>query len=187
MKSKFSSKIINGTLKIYEEKIWHWNNNQAGYITLYIPEDMNLKEIDIDNGAGRVVIDSINVREIDLDHGAGAIEIVNSKFDKADINGGAGKIEIKSSVLNNVELSAGVGRVSIEAEITGDSKIECGVGGVDVVLNGEKEDYKIVAEKGIGSLKIEGKSISDEHTYGVGRNRIRVEGGVGSINIDFDD
>ena len=178
MKSKFSSKIINGTLKIYEEKIWHWNNNQAGYITLYIPEDMNLKEIDIDNGAGRVVIDSINVREIDLDHGAGAIEIVNSKFDKADINGGAGKIEIKSSVLNNVELSAGVGRVSIEAEITGDSKIECGVGGVD---------DKIVAEKGIGSLKIEGKSISDEHTYGVGRNRIRVEGGVGSINIDFDD
>lgn len=186
MKSRFASFVRNGELKIQEEKIWSWNNNPAGHITLYIPEDMDLKELDIDNGAGKVEINGINARKIDLDHGAGVIEISNSKFDKADIDGGAGRIDIASSVLNNMKLNAGVGKVTIKSEITGDSTIDCGVGGVDLLLKGSKEDYKITAEKGIGNLKIEGKSISNEETYGEGRNRIKVEGGIGSIDINFE-
>ncbi len=186
MKSKFYSKVINGRLKIYEEKIWHWNNNQSGYITLYLPEDMDLKELEIENGAGRVEIDGIFARKIDVKHGAGMIRISNSNFDKVEIAGGAGKIEIVSSVLNDMKLSAGVGNVKIEAELIGDNRIECGVGGVDILLKGKKEDYRILAEKGIGSLKVEGDSISNESTYGNGTNQIRVTGGIGSININFE-
>lgn len=171
---------------MHEEKVWSWNNNQEGYITLYIPKNMDLKELDIDNGAGRVEMDGIFARKLDLDHGAGTIKIVNSSFDKVDIDGGAGKIEIASSVLNDMRLSAGVGKVDIDAELLGNNRIECGVGGIDLLLKGSKEDYKITTEKGIGSIKIKGESISNDHTYGDGKNTIRVEGGIGSINIDFE-
>ena len=187
MNSRFSCREINGTLKMYEEKVWHWNNNQAGYITLYIPKDLDLREIEIDNGAGRVEVDGIFARKLDLSHGAGTIRIVNSNFDKVGIEGGAGKIEIASSVLNDMKLSAGVGKVKIDAELLGDNRIECGVGGVELLLKGSKEDYRITTEKGIGSIKIGGESISNDSTYGEGKNTIRVEGGVGSIHIDFED
>jgi len=43
----------------------------------------------------------------------------------------------------------------------------------------------ITAEKGIGSLRINGKSYSSETTYGDGDDRIRIEGGIGAINIKF--
>lgn len=58
---------------------------------------------------------------------------------------------------------------------------------MDITLKGDKENYKIVGEKGIGSLKIDGKSQSGSNsTYGSGNNVIKVDGGVGSINIDFE-
>ena len=71
---------------------------------------------------------------------------------------GHGKLDIASSSFDRTKINAGVGRVEINGEITGDSRIECGIGEMDIVLSGAEENYKIVAEKGIGSLKIKGKS-----------------------------
>jgi len=186
MKSNFSSKVKDGKLKIEEHKIWSWNNNPSGYIIIYIPQDINLEELDIDTGAGQTEIDSVSAEKLNLDHGAGYVRISNSNFDAANIEGGAGKIEVISSSLNDLKLDAGVGKTEIEAEITGNSRINCGVGEVSIILEGNKEDYKIRAERGIGSLKIAGESISNDEIYGNGKNSIRVEGGIGSINIDFE-
>lgn len=186
MKSRVNSKIHNGTLKIEEHKKWFWKDGFSGYITLYIPKDINLKELDIDSGAGKIEINNIYSNIFELEHGAGAITISNSQFDKTEINGGAGEFKVLSSRLNDLDLAAGVGRAVIEAEITGRSKIECGIGEIDIKLIGSEEDYKIIAENGIGSLKIKGNSVSNEKTYGDGRNVIEVEGGIGSIKVDFE-
>ena len=60
-------------------------------------------------------------------------------------------------------------------EITGNSKIECGVGELDVTLTGNKEDYKIIAEKGIGRIKIDGAEQGNNVSIGNGVNEIRLE------------
>lgn len=57
---------------------------------------------------------------------------------------------------------------------------------MDITLNGDKENYKILGDKGIGSLKIDGISQGDNIAYGSGDSVIKVDGGVGSINIDFE-
>lgn len=52
-------------------------------------------------------------------------------------------------------------------------------------MTNTKDNYKIIAEKGIGSIKIDGVEQGQESTYGSGENLIKLEGGIGSINIDF--
>lgn len=93
-----------------------------------------------------------------MTRGHGKLDIASSSFDRTKIDAGAGETVINDSKLNDLKLNAGVGRVEINGEITGDSRIECGIGEMDIVLSGAEENYKIVAEKGIGSLKIKGKS-----------------------------
>lgn len=184
MKSKFSCNVENEILKIEEHnKIFF--NNSGGNIVVYVPFNTRLDELDIENGAGKIKIGNILAKKIDLDQGAGKIEIEGSKFDKADIDGGAGKIEISSSVLNDLDFDAGVGEISLNGSITGNSKIDCGVGSINMYLENSKDEYSIIASKGLGSIKIDGINKDSDTTYGTGENKIKLEGGVGSINVNF--
>lgn len=186
MKDNFSSKVVNGTLKLEENKKWFWNDNISGEIVLYVPQNENLRELNIETGAGKITIDGISSEKAEIDHGAGVLEISNSSFQNANIDGGAGKIAINSSVLNNLNLDTGVGRVDIEAEITGRSEINSGIGEVNINILGNEEEYEIIAEKGLGNLKVKNQEqTANLYHYGSGNNVIDVEGGIGNININF--
>lgn len=186
MKNTFSSKAKNGTLKIDENQKWFNSNNLSGIITIYIPDDTVLKELKIDAGAGKIEIQDVIANKFDIDQGAGTLKISNSKFNQTDIDGGAGEINIRASVLNDLDLEAGVGRIDVEAEITGNSKIECGIGEMNLILLGKEDDYTITANKGFGNIKINDKDQRRNIVYGSGINKIRLEGGIGNITVDFE-
>ena len=66
-------------------------------------------------------------------------------------------------------------------------KINAGIGSLELNILGNKKIYTIKADKGIGSIKIDGKEVADDVTYGDGENTIKIDGGIGSINVDFED
>ena len=181
----FSSKVKNDTLKIKEKRNWFWMGNSSGKIIVTVPTDTVLQDVSIDSGAGRIELDKILASSLDISQGAGLLTIRDGDFSKTTIDGGAGKIEVSSSILNDLDLDAGVGKVDIEAMITGNSEIDSGVGEIHLRLLGEKEDYRIHADKGIGSLEIDDKNYSSDASFGSGSNFIELDGGVGSITIDF--
>ena len=183
--NRFSSKLKNGTLSIQEKKQWFFGSTHSGEIVISIPEDIVLEKLAIDAGAGRVEIHKVIADQLDLSQGAGSLTIVDSDFTKSDIDGGAGKIEISSSILNNLDLDTGIGKVDIEAMITGNSDIDCGVGEIRLRLLGDRDGYQIQAEKGLGSIQIDGNDYSHDVSIGSGNNRIQLEGGVGSIIVEF--
>lgn len=186
VKNNFSVKLVDETLKIEEYKKSWFSNDFKGNITIYIPINYELDNLDIDLGAGKINIENMLADKFDIKQGAGTISILNSKFNKTDIEGGAGKIEINSSTLNNLNLDAGVGQVDINGNITGNSKIECGVGSMNIKLSENKNDYTIMAQKGLGNISIEEIDQKSDITYGTGINKIKLEGGVGSISVIFD-
>ena len=183
--SKLTCTQNNEILKIEENVGWFKVNKVSGNIIIYIPKEANIEKLDLDTGAGKIDIQNIKAEKIDLDHGAGVLKITDSKFDNTDIDGGAGKIEIASSELNNMDLDCGAGKVEIEARITGNNKISAGVGEINLELLGNKEEYQITAERGIGNIRIENQECSSKTTYGIGTNKIKVEGGIGNIDIQY--
>lgn len=186
VKNKFSANLVDEILKIEEHKSSWFDNDFKGNITIYVPVNYELDNLDIEVGAGKINIENILADKFDIEQGAGTINILNSKFNKTDIDGGAGKMEIYSSVLNDLKLDAGVGQVDIIGSITGNSNIECGVGSMNIRLSENKNDYKIVAKKGLGSISIDGVEQKSDVIYGTGINNIKLEGGVGSISVNFD-
>lgn len=182
----FTSKLVNmNILKIEEHDSWFWNH-RSGEIIVTIPENMPLEELDIDCGAGKIEIDSITARKLDLDAGAGLLTINHSNFSNTDIDGGAGELKITSSILRNLDLDAGVGKVSIEGEIYGHSQIDCGIGEVNFDL-GNSENYHFMIQKGLGSIRVNGVNYNDDTTIGTGENIVKISGGIGSININYNE
>lgn len=152
-------------------------------LTISIPEQV-FEQVDITTGAGRLTADSITAEVLDLELGAGEVMIGSlTATREADIDGGAGKLTVGGGKLHDLSLNMGVGQLNLTGELIGDCEMDLGVGETNITLLGNKEDYALVIEKGLGSVSVEG---TDATRFGNGSNRIDIDGGVGAIRIDFE-
>lgn len=180
-----SVKEDNGVLKIEENKRFGITYNDAMLI-LYIPANTVFEKADITTGAGRLTVDALSADSLKLELGAGEVNIalLNAAND-ADIDGGAGKITISGGSLHNLDLDMGVGQLNLTSAVFGNSDFDLGIGETNITLIGSEGDYKIDAEKGIGNITLDGKSVSNFEGTGNGSNKIEISGGIGAINLEF--
>lgn len=176
----------NGQLRIRETKKLFSFYPKGVTVILNIPEGFVFDEAIIDTGAGAVEIDSLSADILKLSLGAGKAEIKNlTANSRADIEGGAGKLTIDGGLLCNLELNMGIGELKLKSRIEGQSRLDYGIGATELTLLGNREDYQIKIDKGIGESKLEGESMRDDSVYGSGKNRIEIDGGIGAIDIEF--
>lgn len=141
-------------------------SGKVGDIILTIPANIQLKSFELDAGAGEVDIEALNAKNVEIDMGAGALTIRGGSID-------------------NLDLDLGVGETNLTAAINGDSDINCGVGETNIHLLGEKNDYTLDINTGVGSVTLDNTKIKGNTVLGNGKNKIAIDGGVGSINIAF--
>lgn len=161
-------------------------NNDKYPLLIYIPTNTTLEELKLENGVGTVYIEELSTKTLTLKLGVGKVTIDKLiVYDTTKIDGGAGETNIKNSFLNNLDLNMGIGKFSLTTKLSGNSKIDHGVGELNLNLIGDKEDYQISLDKGIGTINLDNRKIKDNEIYGTGSNKIEIDGGVVNININF--
>lgn len=155
----------------------------AGDLYIFIPQDYVFSDIDIENGVGMLEIDTMKTSKLSLDLGAGKAILKNIDVSsEMDIEGGAGTIEIIDSTISGLDLDMGAGKVMFSGYLRGDNKIDAGLG--SLVIDLYDDEYTVSIDKGIGNAKYNGEEMKDDSLYGIGRNRISLNGGIGSIKIN---
>lgn len=176
----------NGILCVSETKKPFSSFPKGVTVVLNIPEGFVFDNATIDTGAGKVEIDELSCDALKLSIGAGEAQIKNlTANSRADIDGGAGKLTIEGGLLCNLELDMGIGELTLKSRIEGQGYLDYGIGATNLTLLGNREDYQIELDKGIGEAELEGESMRDDSVYGAGENRIEIDGGIGTINIEF--
>jgi len=185
--NKYIKTRQNGNKLYITEKSHSWFSRRDGSdLVVYVPSDYIFDVVSIENGAGKIDIDFLSSKKIYFDLGAGKVTIDNLLvLNETEIDGGAGTIVIENGSLNNLDLDMGLGKLSLTSELIGESEIDAGVGEVNLNLIGNINKYKIKLDKGIGSAKFGSKQMESNIYYGNGSNIIDIDGGIGSIKIDF--
>lgn len=193
---KFEVKTNNPDVKFYHEnsivKIksdktfsWHLSNSSRGTIIIYLPNEFNISELDLNLGAGKIDIDKIFVETLLMDLGAGTMTAKEiNVYEKATINGGAGKINIYSGTINNLNLKLGAGNASIESDLTGSNTLTTGVGKLNLGLSRSKDNYRFDINKGLGNIILNDFDVSEDTLIGDGETKIKINGAVGNIIIN---
>ena len=177
----------NQELKIKDKSHKWFSINENQELIVYIPESLELEKVRIIAGAGKINIENLKTESLVFELGAGETEIKSLTVTKdCDIEGGAGKVSITFGIINNLNLDMGVGETNLNTILTGKNEINAGIGNLNIKLKNNKENYRIKTDKGIGTIKIDGKEISNGEVYGNGSNIIDVDGGIGNIEIDFE-
>lgn len=169
------------------EKNHSWlNKHNTGNLIIYVPVNYIFDEISLENGAGKIEISTINVQKLNLVLGAGNTNIQNITVSKsADIDGGAGEVIIENGSINNLDIDMGVGKLTLHSSLIGTTEISAGIGDMSINLIGSLDDYQINLEKGIGTAVLNGEKMKNDTYYGSGESIIEIDGGVGSIKINF--
>lgn len=179
-----SCKQDGNKITIEEKKHNSFFKNEQSKVIIYVPEDMKFEKARIETGAGEISAEKINADELKLEIGAGKVEIQELNVnDEAKIDGGAGRVDILAGQINNMDLDMGVGKFSITTKLNGKNTIDQGIGELNIDLTDELENYTIKAENGIGEIKLNNKKMEEDTSYGDGLTKIKVNGGIGSVNI----
>lgn len=175
-----------GTLYVTEKT--HTGARYDGpMLKIFVPEGFVFERLEISSGAGVLTASVLSAKRVSFEHGAGKVDIGELNAGKSvEIEGGAGEININGGVLHNLDMQIGAGKTSVTATLVGSCDIEHGVGKTNITLLGGKELYRLTLERGIGDIRVDGKSVSSSQSIGSGENHIDVEGGVGEINIFFE-
>ena len=179
----------NGCLTLKDLTKIKFNGSNAykdAVLTIYVPAEIVFDRVNIKTGAGRFTVDNLSAATIGFELGAGDVTISKLIAEKsADIEGGAGRITINDGAIKNLDLEMGLGQMNLTSALTGDCSLEAGVGEMNITLLGSKDDYKLNLEKGIGSISVDGDNISINRDIGNGINEVDIHGGVGAINVRF--
>jgi len=174
-----------GVLTVLDEFKGAFTYNDAE-LTLYVPYGTVFESANIVTGTAVFTVDALSVKSLKLQLGAGDVKIENlTVTDQAENGGGAGKITVTGGALNDLTLEMGVGELNLAAALSGNSTLLLGVGKSNLTLLGSRDDYTIDIEKGLGSITVDGKEISDFGSSGNGQNHVTVEGGIGAIHLTF--
>ena len=184
---KLSISEKDGVLTVYDKTKYTANYKNA-ILKLWIPNYLVFENVDITTGASKLTADSLDANSLRLKLGAGKVELGELNANSiADIVGGAGEITVTSGTLNNLTLSLGAGRLNMTAALSGKSDLKFGVGQSDLTLIGNKDNYSIDIEKGIGSINVDGKTAFGFSSSVNGQHHISIQGGIGATNIRFRD
>lgn len=177
----------NSKVKIKTDKTfsWHLSNSSRGTIIIYLPNESNISELDLNLGAGKIDIDKIFVEILLMDLGAGTMTAKEiNVYEKATINGGAGNININSGTINNLNLKLDAGNASIQSDLTGSNTLTTGVGKLNLGLSRSKDNYRFDINKGLGNIILNDFDVSEDTLIGDGETKIKINGAVGNIIIN---
>lgn len=176
----------NGVLRIRENKIFSFGSYHDASLILTVPEGTVFDSVHMETGAGRLTVEALRAEELSLELGAGDAEFSYLEASReADIEGGAGRITVKDGKLRDPDLQIGVGEFTMTAALLGNGKLELGVGETNLHLLGSRDDYRLDIDKGIGSVTVDGKQVSDGDRIGDGGNKVKIDCGVGRVEVVF--
>lgn len=144
--------------------------NNGGKLTLYIPRNIQLPEISIQNGDGKINLNGIRTNELNLEIGRG--EIIATDF-----------------VTGELSVSCGQGVANIKGTTQRDVDLECGVGVINLETKGKQADYNYEIEVGAGEVNFDGQKFSGLAVEKTINNHAVKEMGIdcatGKVNVIF--
>lgn len=179
-----TSWVDGSTLNVVEKSHGFFGWGGTGDLVIYVREDTAFDSVEIAIGAGTLDVERLEARDLKLNLGAGKTaidELVATR--RAEIDGGAGVVEIRGGELHDLDLDLGAGKAELRARVVGNGRVTAGVGKTELTLIGREEDYRLRIDKGIGSVTLDGRSLSDGESVGSGTTLIEIDSGVGAVGM----
>lgn len=139
----------------------------------------------VDSGSGKVTISNTTASESKLTTGSGSVLVEDSELGELEMDTGSGAVNMNRVVAKDAMVDTGSGSVTLTGTLTGTCEFETGSGALAIRLDGQEEEYRVKAECGSGTFRINGRK-KEDGSYGSNvKGELLIDSGSGSVNVDF--
>lgn len=158
-------------------------------IIMDLPKGISFDEVELTCGAAMVELGNMNAKELEVEVGAGEVRINYADVNKFSANIGAGRVEANGMAAQKVDLQVGMGDCVYNGSVSEDLEAECDLGNMDIMLQGEEEDYNYEIECAAGNVDLGGRSITalaaEKKIYNGAPATIELSCSMGNITVSF--
>ena len=155
-------------------------------MTIYIPEDTKLDNIDLEINYVPADIQKLNTANLKLDIYNNYCEIDEIIADNMEFKNEKGNIDIYDAEIGRLLFDSESGVEDVSLDITGNAEINLEYSYTDMNLIGTQEDYQINTKNQSGNIYIDGTTItSNSETLGSGNAKINLDNVHADIFISF--
>lgn len=186
--NKLEIKQDGNTLKISDDEVFSNFYTVNNALTIYIPEEQKLNNIDIEANSVSVDIERLNATNLKLETYNNDCKIDELLVDNLEMNNEYGEIEIYKSEVKTLKLDSESGTEDIHMKITEKAEMDLEYSTTNMILTGSLENYQINHKKQFGNTYIEGKEfLSPRGPIGNGNVIINLETKYTEMYIDFEE
>lgn len=158
-------------------------------ITLYVPEGSVFEDVNIDLGAGQLIMKDISSDEMSLEVGAGQITADYLQAKQCNIEVGMGEIVVEDMMMGDLNAETGMGHLNMKGTVNKNLTAECSMGAIEMKLNGDENDFNYNLDAAMGSVSIgreDYSGLAHEKTVDNGANKMMdIDCAMGAIDITF--
>ncbi len=155
-------------------------------MTIYIPEDTKLDNIDLEINYVPADIQKLNTANLKLDIYNNYCEIDEIITDNMEFKNEEGNIDIYDAEIGRLLFDSESRVEDVSLDITGNAEINLEYSYTDMNLIGTQEDYQISTKNQAGNIYIAGETISSKaETWGGGSAKIDLDNVNADIFINF--
>ena len=186
--NKLEIKQDGNTLKISDDEVFSNFYTVNNALTIYIPEEQKLNNIDIKANSVSVDIERLNATNLKLETYNNDCKIDELLVDNLEMNNEYGEIEIYKSEVKTLKLDSESGTEDIHMKITEKAEMGLEYSTTNMILTGSLENYQINHKKQFGNTYIAGKEfLSPRGPIGNGNVIINLETKYTEMYIDFEE
>lgn len=166
-------------------------HNHDGSLTLYLPAGAQVREIDLQLGAGVLTAGPVRTEKLTMQTGMGEISLNGLTAEEVTLETGLGWMEISDGEVTDLVIDTGVGGLRYQGRILGDVEAACAMGSIEMDIAGDKDDFNYTTECVAGSIILgeDGDMYCigmHELDYGADKEMV-LECAMGAIEIRFDE
>jgi len=135
--------------------------------------------IDIETGAGNIMINDMDGKDIEVQTGAGNLDFDNCNFSTINFSTGAGNIEATNIKTDSIEMDTGAGNILIKSLTAVELECNTGVGNIDVFNSTAKE---ATCDSGIGNISVS-ESHFERHEFDTGIGKVNYKNNGKSVEL----
>ena len=163
-------------------------------ITITVPKDAQLKEIDVASSMGNIEMDDLICQKVEAECSLGNNTVNNLQAEEIELSNSLGNITTQNlTVEKEAKFSASTGNIDADGTFHGNVEVSVDLGNARLIVRGaSRNDYELEASSDMGNLVIDGDEMDGEmmgadFQLENGQNRkIQIDSSVGDVEITFE-
>lgn len=161
------------------------------YVTIIVPEDVKLSNIDIEAGSGDISMKDINVEQLYSLAYSGDSTLVNIIANEGDIQAYSGDIDVKDLQSSTVKISSISGDITVKGKVYGNSTFDATSGDIVLACEDREKKYSYNLSTTSGSIMVNDDEVEEDigariNVQNSNENIIKATSISGDIDIVFD-